>query len=213
MEYILEWREYKKTKSNYTKRISISKIQLEDICDKLSLSSNIKFLSSGMYGNAYKIDDNRVLKITTDKTEANSVSDLVENDSIVKYYSINQYKLNNEFVYIIVMDYVLPILDHTGAGYYEFITLLCDTIYFHWGNLTRLSFDELVEEVYHLDKLSKLGKELIDKFWILYNNLQYLDKCPDLHYGNLGIDESGNIKLFDFNDLKRVNKFNKPNII
>ena len=219
MEYLLEWREYKKVKSNYyTKRIPISKIQLEDICDKLNLpSKNIKFLSSGKYGNAYKID-NKVLKITTDKTEANSISNLISsnisNKSIVKYYSINRYKIGNEFVYIILMDYLKPIMDNiNNNNYYDFITLILDIIYDNWNNISISEFYEYIEEIYSIDKLPKLAKDLISKFWNLYNNLKYLEKCPDLHYNNLGIDKNNNIVIFDFTDFKKIKKFDKPYII
>lgn len=219
MEHILEWREYKKTKSNYyTKRIPISKIQLEDICDKLNLhNKNIKFLSSGKYGNAYKIDD-KVLKITSDKTEANSISNLISsnisNESIVKYYSINRYKLGSEWVYIILMDYLTPIMDYiNNSNYYDFTTTICNIIYDNWDEMSISEFNEYIEEIYSIDKLPKLAKDIISKFWKLYNDLKYLKKCPDLHYNNLGIDKNGNIVLFDFTDFKRINKFDKPDII
>ena len=222
MEYLLEYKEYKKLKSNYwTKRISISKIQLEDICNKLNISSlKVKFLSSGKYGNAYKIGD-KVLKITTDKTEANSISNLISNNinnkSIVKYYSINQYKLNNQYVYVIVMDYLIPIMDYinkkTNINYNSFLNLLLDIIYEKWSDISKSEFNNLIEEHYSIDKIPKFSKELIDKIWKLYEDLHYLEKCPDLHIGNLGINKNEDIQLFDFNDLKNIRKFNKVNII
>ena len=219
MEYLLEWREYKKIKSNYyTKRIPISKIQLEDICDKLDLSNkDIKFLSSGRYGNAYRIGD-KVLKITTDKTEANSISSLISsninNDSIVKYYSINRYKLGKEFVYVILMDYLKPIMDYiSNNGYYNFINLILDIIYDNWNDMSISKFNEHIEKEYSIDRLPKLAKDIISKFWKLYNDLKHLKKCPDLHYNNLGIDKNGNIVMFDFTDFRRMKKFDAPNII
>ena len=223
MEYLLEYREYKKLKSNYwTKRISISKIQLEDICNKLNIpSSKIKFLSSGKYGNAYKVGNDKVLKITTDKTEANTISNIIysniNNKSIVKYYSINQYKLNNQYVYIIVMDYLTPIMDYikqkTDKDYYDFLNLLLDIIYEKWMNISKSDFIDSIEDYYSIDKLPKFSKELIDKIWKIYSDLKYLEKCPDLHIGNLGINKNNDILLFDFNDLKSIRKFNNLNII
>mgnify|MGYP003563412001 FL=1 len=178
---------------------------------------NIKFLSSGKYGNAYKIDD-KVLKITSDKTEANSISNLISsnisNKSIVKYYSINRYKLGSEWVYIILMDYLTPIMDYiNNSNYYDFTTTICNIIYDNWDEMSILEFNEYIEEIYSLNKLPKLAKNIISKFWKLYNDLKYLKKCPDLHYNNLGIDKNGNIVLFDFTDFKRIKKFDKPDII
>lgn len=66
-----------------------------DICQKLNLNtSDIKYIGSGSYGNAYKVG-NKVVKITTHKDEAKSIFDLIkkniETDNIVKYYSVNIY--------------------------------------------------------------------------------------------------------------------------
>lgn len=55
----------------YSKTLRISYIHLNEICKLLRLDiNNIKFLSSGYYGNAYRIGD-KVLKITNDLREAN----------------------------------------------------------------------------------------------------------------------------------------------
>jgi len=144
MKYLFEFKEYKKPKSiYYTKRIPISKLELENICKFVNLPfDKLKFLASGSLGNAYKIDD-KVIKITTDKREAYSISKILDagNKSIIKYYSVNMYKLKNNYVYIIVMDYVLPLkklIKDKGFNVEKnltFVESILDIIYKNWETL------------------------------------------------------------------------------
>ena len=115
------------------------------------------------------------------------------------------------------MDYLTPIMDYikqkTDKDYYDFLNLLLDIIYEKWTNISKSDFIDSIEDYYSIDKLPKFSKELIDKIWKLYSDLKYLEKCPDLHIGNLGINKNNDILLFDFNDLKSIRKFNNVNII
>ena len=80
MKYLKELKEFRYLKPKHpygSKSISLSKIELGDICQKLNIDINkVKFLSSGSYGNVYSFD-NKVLKVTTDKREAKMALDLI----------------------------------------------------------------------------------------------------------------------------------------
>lgn len=212
-DFILEWkREYKKKKSNYfTKRISISKIELESICDKLNIDySLLKFISSGSFGNAYKIGD-KVLKITSDKREAKSVNDIIKlggNDSIVRYYSINIYKNN----YIILMDYLNPLEAYIKDDNLKKMIVDClDIIYDNWNSL---SIEELVEKISDKWVLNKYDFIYIDKVFNLYFNIKDLIRNPDIHIGNIGVDKEGRFLIFDFTELSSfIRKFDDPKIL
>lgn len=61
----------------FEKYWKIPKTKLEEICDSLKLDFNdIEYISSGNYGDAYKIND-KVLKITSDVREYVDVKDII----------------------------------------------------------------------------------------------------------------------------------------
>ena len=115
----------------------------------------LKFLASGSLGNAYRVNDDKVLKITTDKKEAYSISKIMNsnNKSIVKYYSINMYKLKNNYVYLILMDYVLPLTEFIKNKKYNiernlnFIDSILDLVYTNWTKMnTKDDFMKIIKE-------------------------------------------------------------------
>jgi len=211
-------REPKKSKSYYyTKRININKIELRDICELMNLSfEDLNFLASGSFGNAYKIGD-KVLKITTDKAEAQSVSKLLGKNIkfIVKYYSVKMYKLKNEYVYIILMDYVQTITDFIKNNipykrHESYINFITDIIYIIWdNNLIKKSdlIEKLKEKEWEIN--SKLGYFLIDKFLELSKDMKFK---VDFHIDNIGINKD-RLVLFDFRGLKSPTKFDSPEIL
>lgn len=216
MKFIKEWREYKKPKSDYyTKRINISKLELGDICALLNIKEIPKFISSGRFGNAYKIGD-KVLKISTDNREAKSVSTIInsgfDNDSIVKYHSINRYKLKHQFVYIIIMDWVESISEYLKKYkdsnlYKDFISDCCEAIYNNWKEIKSKDF---LREI--INNWGWISEDFwIDRFWNLVNNLRETN-YQDLHLDNLGI-KKGELVLFDYCDTDKVRKFDEPSII
>lgn len=215
MKFINEWKEYKKPKSNYfTKKVNISKIELEDICDILNINDDPKFISSGKYGNAYKIG-NKVLKITTDLMEAKSIYSIVNsknnNNSIVKYYSINRYKLRGKFVYIIIMDYVETITNYLNKYKYkkEYIELISDCIDIILSNNIR-SKEDINNELNDYGWI-KYNNFFIDKIWNLFKNIKNI-KDLDIHIDNIGI-KNGEFILFDYREYCQLNKFDSPEII
>lgn len=219
--------ESKKPKSDYfSKKITISKPQLEQICDFLNLPfDEVKFLSSGAYGNAYQIGD-KVLKLTTDKQEAKSVYDILkyeQNESIVRYYDISRYKLNNRLIYVILMDKVTPLdkymsrIKNIDFGTLdEYIDDVTDLMMDEWNNMkTKKDFLKLIDEDKGWDvPTSRFMKKITDDLWDLYVNLRHFIKTtPDVHSLNLGYTDDGRLVLFDVAELTNVRKFDAPRIL
>lgn len=230
MEHIIKFNifegrdEVKKPKSDYfTKRVPVTKLDLSHICDELDLPSDeLKFLSSGAFGNAYKIGD-KVLKITSDKREAKSVYDLIQTGQkkgVVNYYDILRYKLGNGYVFVIVMDYVTPLDKYANGNVkdsdiVDYLFSLCTVIHKNWREIESKShFYELIEEEGYEVPESGFTKMITDKIWVLYNKIKgYTEEYPDIHPYNMGIKSDGSIALFDFSDLGTVRKFDQPRII
>jgi hypothetical protein len=216
MKYIKELKEWKNLKphSPYgSKKIKISKIELEGICNKIGISSsNVRFLSSGCFGNAYTYGD-KIIKITTDKNEARVAYDLIGKDNllIVKYYRV--YKYVN--FYVILMDRVVPIKDYLKSiNHFDinwmFIWDLTETLCKNWNNIDK---DRYIEEVYKLYKSENrkwnivgIKKFLLDGVWDIYESIRahYIDLHPD----NLGIKD-GNLVCFDLTSASG-GKFDEP---
>jgi len=215
---------YKKPKSRYfTKRIDISKTDLEDICNKLNLSfDKLSFLSSGSFGNAYKIGD-KVLKITSDKSEAKTAYDITKNGQrkgIVNYYKVAMYKVKNKYVYVIVMEYVRPLSNPSSENidvsssfnYYDFVWDVTEIMYNNWGKInSKEEFLELVSATYELPNRT-FGNVILDRLFDLYQKVKKY-KYVDIHPHNLGIRKDRSFVLFDFSEKKSVRKFDTPEIL
>ena len=206
MDYIKEWREHKKKKKYYFKKVvGMPKHDLENICDKLGLDfSKVKYLSSGQNGDAYQLGD-KVLKITNDKSEAKSAwSVLNQNiEGIVKYYSVNQYKGK----YVIVMEYIVPLDKSLTPDQLDFCFDLCTLIFDNWENLNRSYYQDLLS--YNWDDYYE---PIADKMWDLYENLSKLGPS-DIHPRNIGINKNRDYVMFDYSLIRRLTKFDQPKIL
>ena len=221
MKYLKELKEFRYLKPKHpygSKSISLSKIELGDICQKLNIDINkVKFLSSGSYGNAYSFD-NKVLKVTTDKREAKMALDLIKNVniSVVKYYNVFRYQAKGLMLWVIIMDRVEGLNDFFnkmkyGRVYESLADLATDIIFYNWGSLEKEDYINSIEEEYNLDK--PFSKKLVTQIWNCYFNLKDLPKL-DFHNFNLGYNSDGELVLFDATPIKsRVNRFDEPNII
>lgn len=216
-----KFREPKKPASDYfTKRISVSKIELEKICLKMEIPfDQTKFLSAGSFGNAYKVGDDKVLKITYDRIEAKCVYNIIKSgqyNGVVNYYKILKY--NN--LYLILMEYVYPldkyikkIGDESMMGYMYAIT---DIVYYQWSKITsKNSLETLIEDKYDVP-MSGFKRYIIGKLWKLIEKLKSNFKKGkiDMHPYNLGFNKNKELLMFDmrdesanrqkFNDIKTV---------
>jgi len=232
-------RETKKSqKTYYKKKINTTKMDLEGICDLLKLPfDDLQYLGSGSFGDAYRVGD-KVIKLTTDLFEAKSVYNLIQNkrfiNSIVKYYSVNMWKKNRyDYCYVILMDYVENFYKYCQKIsnqnlFWNVIYSTIDVVYYNWKKIKNLrdfiekiekevdyinNYDNKTEEIKPFKIKSKLYISIVDKFWDLYLDLEYLKKSPDLHIDNLGIKDD-RLVLFDFREFEIVfNKFNLPSIL
>lgn len=223
MNHLNEYREYKKPKSNFSKLHDITKLELRDLCIKLRLNPNdIKYLGSGVFGNAYKVGD-KVLKITKHKDEAKSVYDLIKNNikipGIVNYYSVNMFKHKREYLYVIVMDYVQSLdnfiknkFDSYKYNLHKFLNFIIDIIWEKWDKLKLYEyFVKLVAKEY--DTENKNIIYFMEKIWDLFINLQpYLPHCPDLHTGNIGVKNNKFI-YYDYARCEYIRKYSDPSIL
>lgn len=208
LRYIREWREYKKPPMSYFRKVvGLPGHVIDFICERLGLDQAV-YLSSGKYGDAYKVGD-KVLKISLDKHEAKSVWKSIKSplDGVIKYYSVNQFRYRDRMVYIIVMDYVIPLDKKLSGDQIDFCFDVCDIIYRNWGNLNRRFYDDMTSVLDNFDSV------ISDKLWDLYKSLSKLGKV-DLHPYNLGVDKHENYVVFDYSDLSvRVNKFDQAKIL
>lgn len=221
MNHLNEFREYKKPKSYKSKVISISKVELRDICIKLNLNPNeIKYIGSGSWGNAYKVS-NRVLKITEHKDEAKCIFELIKNNinipGIVKYYSVNMFKHKKEYLYVILMDYIKPLETFLKEKYndnkiYLMVDFMLLTLCYEWDTLKSYKkYVELIGAAYYTNHKTVIY--FMEKTWELFRNLQpYILKSPDLHIGNIGIKDN-KFLFFDYSKLNPTRRFNDANII
>ncbi len=213
--FLERFREPKKPISTYfTKRIDISKIELENICNKLNIPfEGIKYLSSGQYGNAYKIGD-KVLKITSDRLEAKTVFNMIKSgqyEGVVKYYKVVKY---ND-VYLILMEYVYPldkyikkINDDSILNYLYHILYLLQQ---KWNIISSKEIlEKTIEDVYDVPK-SGFKRYIIDELWNLIDKLKknFKDKKElDIHPHNMGFNKNKELLIFDIRNYSNWQKTN-----
>ena len=79
-----EWKNLKPYHPYGSKAIQVSKVELNDICQKIDLDPNqVSYVASGMFGNAYLVGEDMVLKITLDKREAQMALEKLPNNSSI----------------------------------------------------------------------------------------------------------------------------------
>lgn len=164
----------------------------------LNLNDEIKYLSSGSFGDAYKIG-NKVIKITTDKREINSVKNIINKNinSIVKYYGY--FKLN-EKIYALLMDYVIPLEKYVkkNNGDEQFVMDVIETLVNNWGKIK--NFEEYINLIDYEVKPTDFHHDILLKLYRFYKKIKQYKDNPDLHFGNLGI-KNNELVMFDFNKL------------
>lgn len=182
----------------FEKYWKIPKTKLEEICDSLKLDFNdIEYISSGNYGDAYKIND-KVLKITSDVREYVDVKNIIGKNKpgIVKYFDTKIYKPN---CFIILMEYVTPLSEYIINKYdYENISDLVNILFGNWFKIKNISdYISFIEEEYIIDRKHLT---IIQKLYKFYSKIKQLNR-PDVHIGNIGVDKNGDFIMFDYNKL------------
>lgn len=214
---IFSWKQFE---AYGDKKLPITKIDLQLICDRVGLDfDSTKYLTSGSFGNAYKCGD-KVLKITSDKREANDVLKCIKSPipGIVKYYSISRYRKRGGEYYVIIMDYALPIIDYikgvkkvTEHGFHEFLQATMDVLTYNWEKKPTLDeYHDLIEQEGWAVNAIPMSRDLADRMYYLYKRIsKRLKDNPDFHPWNVGVMPNGELVLFDFNTFTRFTRFDK----
>jgi len=177
------------------------------ILSKLNINGTFKKLGSGIMGYAFKIDGDRVLKITTDKSEALESKKLEgkKNEYLGDVYNV--YKLNGAFsnVYVIIRELLDVNINKNSEiidGFKKTFIIL-DEIRNYYYSIARLVLNKTELEKYkndiirHKDRLT----DFIDYVNIMVPIIEELQKyrisSSDLHLGNMGFKQNGNLAYYD----------------
>lgn len=175
--------------------------------------NNPKFVGEGGLGYAYR-DGNKVVKLTSDKNEAEVATKLINkpaHKNLIRIYGVEQYgkQTTNKLglkrnIYLIVQDAVNTKIDHDLAVAADNVGGCLD----HYGERppwTSVEFDEMFKQCLNndplspIDPLSPVAKRMRELLMIVQSvyettGLNYVDVAR----GNTGLDAKGNIKLFDY---------------
>jgi hypothetical protein len=213
-----EWKRLKPFRPYGVKAINVSGIELNDICQKLKINEKASFISSGSFGNAYSIGDDRVLKITSDKREAKTAWDLIKanNPSIVKYSGVWRYQLRDGMAWVVLMEKVEPLQSYIKNNLFrdrymvELTDDALDLAYFNWNEISHAEFISEIEKKWILNGS---GKKIVNCIWDCYKSLKSFS-ILDFHKGNLGFTKDGRLVLFDVSPLNlKVRRFDDVPIL
>ena len=186
-----------------------------DVADKIATKivakrgyNQIEYLGSGMFGCAYDIGNDMVLKITSDHTEAND-SFYLKNKSlnyIAEPYEVSKINLDdNSEIYLIVLEKLrtnpnlykkhIDLLDEffsedIGRGYYDVIA-----DYMHYG------WEDSIQTIEY-DRFMKNNPETAKFFYDILNIADEIKKhnigsMDFVSHTNLGYKKDGTLAFFD----------------
>lgn len=181
--------------------------------------------NSGGKGDPFKMNDNKVLKITTDKLEACNADVISKNDieGFAKYYSVAHVlfelpedKKSKKELYALIMDYVNVIDPNSEiATYYRILSdklfksidkdgnevqdfLNFNNVENYFKVFTDMNSVSRLQEVCDIDgiDISKI-KPVYDRFMLIMSNaIKYGLFITDVSLGNMAL-ENGEIIIFD----------------
>lgn len=194
------------------KVIELDDVVLNKITNKLNVD-NLKYLKSGEYGDAYNIGNDKILKLTTDRSEALESQKIKGkfNKHLADIYNV--YEVNytiagvNKKIYAILLEY-LDVDKDKFTNYIKNIneyfrektdTIILDIIddYHFNRNVYNNEYKEHVEEFLELNNEESRFLEdflnIIDE--LKKNNMNTADY---VNMGNLGYKKNGKLGYFDF---------------
>lgn len=119
---------------NDIKEISIGeKVDLLDKIKELMGIGKSRYLGGGMFGHAHYIGDNKVMKITKDKTEAINSQKLIgqKNRRLSDVYDVRSFKTTKGMIYyVIILEYLKP-LRNVHKLYLELLDKIDESINVH----------------------------------------------------------------------------------
>lgn len=220
MKYIMTYENHTDSESSYIELSNKYKLKEdEEISDELinyiikELGySDYKYLGKGEYGVSYKVNDNKVVKLTKDISETKNAINLSKKytDHIINYYDVR--KVENTDFYSIVMDYVTPVIE------YGDLWILCNCLNYipssdiniiktylkkNIDKYLEKSIKEYSEDVdVDIEDVIKSARNQKESFVSQIENLldelkiNNINSYIDLHIGNMGfIEEDNYIKL------------------
>ena len=184
----------------------------------------INYIDAGSYGSAYRIDGYKVMKVTTDISEAMTAYSLIgENtNNIVKYFDV--YELVDSTLkkptYVIIMEYLITLLEYSDAVkiFFDYFAANHIKIDFFRDNIFSQKTIDNFKNLYFVEVGSHITEKEVD------NNINKLKNVAievrayniypvDVHSGNLGfriIDEDliyfdvGNNENYEKVELKKI---------
>jgi hypothetical protein len=158
----------------------------------------IDWIGSGEYGNAYSLGNGQVLKITNSENEFDLAKQIKNTPlpGLVKIYDFGWYRDEKPKLYYILMDELDT--DSSIEDMFQKVEMILTTQGLDISQTSSFDEDEYDGSEGELDQetikfMNDLGR--------IYRSCSELGiRAPDVNYGNLGYDRSGNVTLFDVQD-------------
>lgn len=173
--------------------------QLENFLRDNEIEFNsINWLGSGEYGNAYSLGNGKVFKITNSQSEFEIAGQLWGKNipGLVQIFERGWYREDKPVLYYILMEELDT--DSSIEDMFSRVEMILTTQGLDISQTG--SFDE--EEYDGSEgELDEETLKFMDDLATIYRSCTQLGiRVPDVNYGNLGYDSTGNLKLFDVQD-------------
>ena len=169
--------------------------------------TNFSYLSSGMNGIAFLIDSNKVLKVTTDRSEAVECSKIKgkKMKHLADIYNVFALKGEYEGLFVIVLEY-LRISPAIKDGYKSIKKIFSKHFNYRYGRLSEF-LDEYSHKMVKPEELqivcSKIAESGLDDFFNqllqIVNELKAysISSIDYTNFNNLGYKPDGSLAYFD----------------
>jgi hypothetical protein len=226
VEYIKEFNKFDKPWIDGIKTASTKELYyfVNSIANKIGdeVVEKMKPLGTGSFGTAFQLKSGKVLKFTKDVMEAAMCNWLIDKDTkyLISIYDVIQLKgtMNSNDLFVIVMDKVKTHKKEIKFG--GEISLIWEAVsdaLFHDYTFTTL--DDFLETYNKKDtaydrryiSTNKQVKYITENFESIKGIVEELRKFhienPDLHAGNVGWKEDGQMVHFDIRDYNATPQF------
>jgi hypothetical protein len=206
--------DYNKYRENLKKLKVSDNVDILNIVGEITKKLNLKiigYLGSGARGKAFVCEDNKVVKVTSDKEEVSFYLNLNSPKYIVNTYGI--YKLNSPSInesYVIVMDR-LDSLSKYESG----IIMNCYITFYYIDSLCLENPENWILEELDgwIDENKYTNKDIVRNIVLKYSRIitelksigANEDEC---HIDNIGVDKNGVYKCFDITSKVDISKIN-----
>lgn len=190
--------EYKNRYSGSERIEDFADLYIERIAENLNVKL-IKKLGNGYYGIAYLVNNDKVIKVTTDYQESENAKNLIgkKNKHFLNYYDVFEMTLKdsseNKQIYYILMDYIRPLNSKEKSIRWN-LYFQQDTDSYIKKLFSNIIEDENIKDEYIL----KFIKDIISQRSEIFSEAEKLGiEFSDAHKNNLGIKKDGSLVYFD----------------